>query len=304
MAEPYRPSGRQVELVAGPYAATVTEVGAALRTMTHGGNPLILGFGEDDMASGGRGQVLLPWPNRIEDGRYHFAGSTHQLPLSEPARHNASHGLVRWLPWRLRQTGQASVSTDVVLHAQPGYPFTLSVVVSYGLGHDGLRVRTRATNLGATPAPYGHGMHPYLLAGSGDVDGWQLTVPADQVCDVDERGLPGPPRPVEGSAEDFRQPRVMGATRLDHPFTGLRRDDVGRATVAVRGPGSADVELWMDRSYRWVQVFTADTLSGHRRAGLAVEPMTCPPNAFRSGTDLVLLEPGGSHEAAWGIRAG
>ena len=303
MPEPYHPSGRQAELVAGRYAATVTEVGATLRTLTHGGTPLILGFGEDEMASGGRGQVLLPWPNRIEDGRYDFGGATHQLPLSEPARHNASHGLVRWLSWRLRRTGQATVSADVVLHAQPGYPFTLGLVVSYGLGDDGLRVRTRATNLGATPAPYGHGMHPYLVAASGDVDGWQLTLPAGQVCDVDQRGLPGPPRLVEGSAEDFRRPRRIAATRLDHPFTDLRRDDAGRATVVVRGPGPA-VELWMDRSYRWVQVFTADTLAGHRRAGLAVEPMTCPPNAFRSGTDLIRLEPGSSHEAAWGIRTG
>ena len=304
MPDPYRPSGQQLTLTAGGYAATVTEVGATLRTLTGHGSPLLLGFAEDEMASGGMGQVLLPWPNRVEDGRYHFAGATHQLPLSEPARRNASHGLVRWLPWRLRRTGPGTASAEVVLHAQPGYPFTLGVVVSYTLGDDGLRVRTRATNLGSTPAPYGYGAHPYLVAGPGRLDEWELTLRAEQVCEVDDRGLPGPPRAVAGTDLDFRSPRAIGATRLDHPFTDLRRDDVGRATVVVREPGAAPVELWMDRSYRWVQVFSADTLARHTRSGLAVEPMTCPPNAFRSGTDLVRLEPGGSHEAAWGIRTG
>lgn len=297
------PSGRQVTLTGGPYTATVTEVGATLRALSHHGRPLLLGFGEGEMASGGRGQVLLPWPNRIEDGRYEFAGQTHQLPLSEPARADASHGLVRWLPWRLRQTGADGLLAEVVLHPQPGYPHTLAVQVTYALGADGLRVRTRASNLGTTPAPYGHGMHPYLRAGSGPVDGWQLTLPADQVCDVDGRGLPAVPRPVADSY-DFRSARAIGPTRLDNPFTGLQRDDVGRATVVVRGPEDGAIELWMDRSYRWVQVFTGDTLGHDARSALAVEPMTCPPNAFRSGTDLVRLEPGGSHEAAWGIRAG
>lgn len=296
------PSGRQVVLSCGPYTATVTEVGATLRSLTHRGRPLLLGFDEGEMASGGRGQVLLPWPNRIEDGRYDDAGQTHQLSLSEPARGNASHGLVRWLPWRLRQTDPASVDADVALHPQPGYPYTLAVKVSYELTADGLQVRTRATNRCQTAAPYGHGMHPYLRPGHGPVDEWALTLPADQVCEVDERGLPASPRPVD-DPYDFRTPRVIGATRLDNPFTSLQRDGVGRATVVLRDPDGRAVELWMDRSYRWVQVFTADTLAQAARSALAVEPMTCPPNAFRSGTDVVRLEPGDDHEAAWGIRA-
>jgi len=302
MPDRYRPSGQQLTLTAGGYAATVTEVGATLRTLTYQGSPLLLGFADDEMATSGMGQVLLPWPNRIQDGRYEFGGATHQLPLSEPARRNASHGLVRWLPWRLRPTGPATATADAVLHAQPGYPFTLALVISYALGDDGLRVRTRATNVGSAPAPYGYGAHPYLVPGPGRLDDWELTLPAERVCEVDERGLPGPPRVVAGTDLDFRAPRLIGATRLDHPFTDLHRDDVGRATVVVHEPGAARVELWMDRSYRWVQVFSADTLADRTRAGIAVEPMTCPPNAFRSGTDVVQLEPGGSHEAAWGIR--
>jgi aldose 1-epimerase len=53
-----------------------------------------------------------------------------------------------------------------------------------------------------------------------------------------------------------------------------------------------------------VQVHTGDRPepADHRR-GLAVEPMTCPPDAFTSGVDLVHLGPGESHEASWSIAA-
>lgn len=303
-SEPTLPSGSQVSLNFGAYAATVTEVGATLRSLTCVGRPLVLGFDPDAMPSGGRGQVLLPWPNRVADGQYDFDGGSHQLSLSEPARRNASHGLVRWLPWRLRADGPEKVTAQLLLYPQPGYPFALAVSLTYSLGDDGLRVRTRVTNVGQDTAPYGHGMHPYLRGGLGELEGWSLTLPADSVCDVDERGLPAPARPVAGGPYDFRSERVLGDTRLDNPFTDLVRDDAGRATVVLRDPASGNAtELWMDRSYRWVQVYTGDGQAQHPRGGLAVEPMTCPPNAFRTGIDVIRLEPEASHEAVWGIRA-
>lgn len=298
------PSGSQTTLRSGPYAATVTQVGATLRTLTCEGRPLVLGFAANEMASTGRGQVLLPWPNRVEDGRYDFDDRSHQLSLSEPARGNAAHGLVRWLPWQLRTAGEHTVTASLQLYPQPGYPFALAVSVTYALGEDGLRVRTRVTNTGAEPAPYGHGAHPYLSAGSGDVDGLNLTVPAESVGEVDDRGLPAAARPVAGTRYDFRSARALGPVTIDNPFTDLVRDDAGRATAVLRDPESEQVtELWMDRSYRWLQVYTGEGLASPR-AAVAIEPMTCPPNAFRSGVDVVRLEPGASHEAVWGIRAG
>ncbi len=300
------PSGRQVSVRCGGYAATVTEVGATLRSLSYDGRPLLHGFDLDQMAAAGAGQLLLPWPNRIEDGQYEFQGRSHQLALSEPPpKHNAMHGLVRWLPWQLRPSGGDQVTATLVLHPQPGYPFTLALSVTYAVGDDGLRVRVRATNSGAELAPYGHGMHPYLIGGEGVVDDWDLTIPATAVCRVDERGLPEPAEPVADTRYDFGSPRRIGEIRLDNPFTGLSRDETGRATVRVRdATAGSTVELWMDRSYRWVQAFTGDTLPPDRaRRAVALEPMTCPPNAFRSGTDLVRLDPGASHLAEWGVRA-
>ena len=93
------PSGEQFEIAAGGYRAVVTECGAALRVLEHAGRPLLDGFAEDEMSPGGRGQLLVPWPNRIRDGAYSFDGRDLQLGLTEPARHNAIHGLARWAAW-------------------------------------------------------------------------------------------------------------------------------------------------------------------------------------------------------------
>ena len=95
------PTGEQYEIVSGGHRAVVTEVGATLRSYAVDGVDVVRGFAEDETVKGGRGQNLLPWPNRIRDGKYTFAGQSHQLALSEPARHNASHGLARYVPWVL-----------------------------------------------------------------------------------------------------------------------------------------------------------------------------------------------------------
>ncbi|MGI8613022.1 MAG: aldose 1-epimerase family protein [Nocardioidaceae bacterium] len=304
MNGPALPSGRQVRLRAGRCAAVVVESGATLRSLTREGRPLLAGFAEDAMASSGRGQVLMPWPNRIEDGRYDFAGTRNQLPLSEPAKHNASHGLVRWQSWRLEQLDESAVAAHLHLLPSPGYPFDLQLRVEYALHDRGLTVTATTTNLGAQEAPYGHGFHPYLCSGAGPVDEWTLQLPARRMCRVDHRGLPGAAEPVDAE-HDFTAARRIGSLQLDNPFTDLVRDTDGLARVRVTGPGAAPVTLWLDEHHRWVQVFTGDQLPDRAaRQALAVEPMTCPPNAFRSGTDLMRLAPSQVRTARWGITSG
>ena len=118
------------------------------------------------MCSSGRGQLLIPWPNRIEDGSYEFEGRRNQLPLNEVERSNAIHGLVRWAAWAVREDGPGRAVAQHVLHPQPGYPYTLELSVEYALSEAGLRVRTTATNAGSEPCPYGSGAHPYLTVGT------------------------------------------------------------------------------------------------------------------------------------------
>jgi aldose 1-epimerase len=93
------PSGEQIEIAVGDQQAVVVEVGGGLRSYSAGSLELVHGYGADEMSSSGRGQVLIPWPNRLQDGRYEFDGRRHQLPLNEPEHRNAIHGLVRWGTW-------------------------------------------------------------------------------------------------------------------------------------------------------------------------------------------------------------
>jgi aldose 1-epimerase len=294
------PSGEQFALVHGDLRATVVGVGAGLRAFAAGDREILDGFGSDEMCSSGRGQVLMPWPNRIEDGTYTFDGREHRLPLTEPEARNAIHGLVRWDAWTARERTAGRVVLAHVLHPQPGYPFTLDLEVDYTLSADGLTVRTRATNLGPDASPFGAGNHPYLRAGGGLVDGLVLRLPASTVLDADDRGIPTGSAPVEEDL-DFREPRPIGETVLDHAFTGLERDRDGLVRVELQDPAGGRTVLWADEAYGYLQVFTGDPLPDVARRSLAVEPMTCPANAFRTGEALVRLEPGASWIGAWGI---
>lgn len=302
MAAAVAPSGEQLELVHGDRRAVVVEVGGGLRTYSIGSREVLDGYEADEMCASGRGQVLMPWPNRIEDGSYEFAGSRHQLPLTEVAAGNAIHGLVRWATWTVAQRAADRVVMDHVIHPQPGYPFSLELRVEYALSDEGLTVRTTATNVGAGACPFGSGMHPYFTLGRPTVDSLALTVPAAQVMESDARGLPGAPHPVEGTELDFRSPRVLGETMLDTTFTDLERGDDGLARVVLRdGASGTELTVWADGAYTYFQLFTGDPLPDVNRRSLAVEPMSCPANAFRSGEGVVRLEPGASWTGVWGI---
>ena len=302
------PSGEQYEITGGGYRAVVTEAGGGLRALEHDGRPLVLGYPEDRQASAGRGQLLVPWPNRIRDGVYELDDRVHRLPLSEPARHNASHGLVRWASWTLEEQTAHSVSLVLRLMAQPGYPWTVDLHVLYDVSALGLTVTVTATNLAGSRAPYAVGAHPYLVAGPGPLDGWELTLPAATRLLTDDRMLPVGREDVRDGDLDFRMARPLRGAVLDTAFTDLERQPDGHVEVVLRDP-SADtgVVLWMDEHHGYTQLFTGDARPEHAREALAVEPMTAPADAFNSGDGLVLLapagEPGDELSVSWGIRS-
>jgi aldose 1-epimerase len=297
-------TGGQYEIAAGRYRAVVTELGAGLRELRHDGRPVITEYEPDELPPGAAGQLLVPWPNRIDGGRYTVNGTEYQLDLSEPAAGNAIHGLGRWAPWAVVRHDRPAVVLRQVLLGRTGYPFCLEIEVEYHLSDDaGLRVSVTARNLGGQPAPYGTGSHPYLTAGVPAVDACELTLPVARWLPADGRGIPaGPVQDVAGSPFDFRAARPVGAARLDHAFTGLDRDAEGRAWARLAS-GGTEVALWAGPGYDWLQVFTGDTLdAAHRRRAVAIEPMTCPPNAFVTGTDLIMLDPDSSVTHTWGIQ--
>jgi len=307
-------TGAQHTIRAGDYEATVTELGAGLRSLTHRGRQVITGYEPDELPPAGAGQLLAPWPNRIDGGRYSFSGASYQLELSEAARGNAIHGLTRWANWEATarestqiapdQSATDGVTLSHVLHGRPGYPFCLALSASYRLcASEGLLVAVTAENLGSRPAPYGTGSHPYLTTGASSVDACELQLPAALWLPTDARGIPsGPPQHVAGSQFDFRAARLIGDTNLDHALTGLTRDESGLAWARLAS-AEATLGLWAGPGYEWLQVFTGDGLAaGLRRRALAIEPMTCPPNAFATGENLLTLAPGDSVTHTWGIE--
>lgn len=303
-------SGDQHVLRAHGYRAVVAGVGASLRSLRHDGRDLVVPFDADELRPAMRGAVLAPWPNRTGGGRYVFEGVEHQLPLTEPELGHAAHGLVAWTEFAVVDTGPAHVRLTATVEPQPGYPWRLRLEVRHAVGAGGLTHEVTATNESATPAPVGLGCHPYLVAGPprpGAVDDWALALPAATVLTTDARLLPVREVAVgahDGGVLDFRVPRAIGGTVLNHAFTGLRRDPDGLARVRVLDRDGHGAELAVDTAYRWVQVYTADASPGDGwRNGVAVEPMTCPPDALRSGRDLVVLGPGESTAARWTLRA-
>ena len=233
---PISPSGRQHHLRHGALRAVITEVGAGLRTFIRGDWEVLDGYAEDEICPAANGAVLAPWPNRLEDGRYEFGGLSHQLPLSEPERGNAIHGLVRWLAWETREESAAQVVLGTLLHPQPGYPFSLELVAGYRLDDAGLTVTTTARNAGTAPLPFGSGHHPYLKLGTDLVDQAWLRLPAQSRLELDPRqNATGRSLAVAGTEYDFRSGRALGPLRLDTAFTDLLPDPDGRSRTELRG---------------------------------------------------------------------
>jgi aldose 1-epimerase len=297
------PTGEQYEIISASHRAVVTEVGATLRGFSVDGRDVVRGFALDEMSSAGRGQNLIPWPNRIRDGRYIFNGVGQQLALSEPPRHNATHGLARHVPWVLIDKQPDAVTNRVRIHPQPGWPGTLEAMITHRVGENGLTVTVEATNIGADTLPFGYGAHPYLTVGESTVDEVAVTAPAASYLEVDDRLLPIKISSVDGTVYDLRRGPVLGSVSLDTAMTELARDPDGRWRVKL-ALGDRYAELWGDETMRWMQIFTGGP---NRDWSIAVEPMTCGPDAFNPGPthgDMKVLAPGETFVGQWGISGG
>jgi aldose 1-epimerase len=298
------PSGEQIAIAHGDQRAVVTEVGATLRTYVKGGVSVIEGFAGDEVPTHGRGQVLYPWPNRIGDGEWTFSDRVARPTVDDVEHATASHGLVRWRPFRVDAVNQNRCVLSLLLHPTPDYPFLSEISVAYHLGSLGLTVTTTVTNRDEVPLPFGVGFHPYLSVTTPTIEGAQLEIPASAYVAVNDRQLPtGEILPLAGNQLDFSKRKSVSGHQLDVTFTELLRDDTGLATATLEDAHGGQIELSVDRNFPYLQVYTGDHLEkGRRRTSVAVEPMTCPPDALRSGKDVVVLEPGQHWAGSWRLR--
>lgn len=289
-----RPTG--VELASGNARLEIDLCGGGMRRLVAGNWDVLDGYPAGAVADASRGAVLVPWPNRIRNGRWNWQGRDLQLDVQSPEQPNAIHGLVAWQPWELLDTAGDRAAVGTVLEPHLGYPFRLAAAVDYALTPNRLTVTVRVLNTGAHDAPFGAGMHPYLHVGAsedGGIGGADLTVPARTELEL-AGGLPtGGRRRFHGDVGR------IGHRSFDTPLTDLERDPDGWARTRLRGP-AGELELAVDPAWPWLQVYSGDGLpEGQRRRSLAVEPMTCPPNALADGVDLLVLPPGGKWSGTW-----
>jgi aldose 1-epimerase len=298
------PSGEQYEIRHGDQRAVAVEVGGGLRTYSVGDRDVLDGYDVDAICDGARCHTLVPWPNRVQDGKWSWHGVDQQLALTEPEQHNAIHGLVRWMPWSVVDRSDSAVTLGCTSHPQPGYPWTIEVRNHWSLSDGGLTVETTIVNHSDTAAPVAAGFHPYITAGTPTIDTAVLTLPGATRLPTGPQQIPTGREPVAGTDFDFREPRPLAGIEIDHTYTDLHRDSDGRCRLRLAHPdGGAGVTVWADEAYPYLEVFTGDALPdpSRRRRGLGVEPMSAPPNAMVTGESLVTIEPGQSWRGGWGI---
>ncbi|HEY5112062.1 MAG TPA: hypothetical protein VII67_07015 [Acidimicrobiales bacterium] len=298
------PSGEQIAIAHGDQRAVVTEVGATLRTYVKGGVSVVEGFAGEEVPTHARGQVLYPWPNRIGDGEWTFSDRTARPTVDDVEHATTSHGLVRWRPFHVEAVNQNRCVLSMLLHPTPDYPFLSEISVAYHLGALGLTVTTTVTNRDDVPIPFGVGFHPYLAVTTPTIEGAQLEIPAKAYVAVNDRQLPtGEILPLASNQLDFSKRKSLSGHELDVTYTELIRDDTGLAIATLEDATGGEIELSVDRNFPYLQVYTGDHLEkGRRRTSVAIEPMTCPPDALRSCKDVVVLEPGQHWAGSWRLR--
>lgn len=291
-------TGELIDLAAGDYRARIAAVGAAVQSLTLAGRDLILPAPVDAPNAEYRGALVAPWPNRLADGDYTWHGADHHVPVTEASTRTALHGLTCFTAFTVRERAADRAALHLDLVPSPGYPFPLSIDVEHILHEEqGLTTRVTAHHIdaslgGGAPAPYGVCPHPYLVAGTDDAACWSLDLPARRVLAVDDRKLPADLLPASAllGAEAADGALALADTALDHAFT-----DLTGGRVAVHSPAGTGAAIAFDHSrLPWVQVCTSGT-------AVAVEPMTCPPNAFATGTDVIAIDAGDTVLHEWTI---
>ena len=323
--ETFHPTGIQYHLKKGETSAIISSVGATLRSFRFQNESYVEETPIDEMASKARGQMLIPWANRVADGRYVYQGVSYQLPINEIALNNSIHGLVRWQEFDLISHSVDTLALRYLLVPSPGWPFILETTINFELKDALLLISINFKNRGTTSAPLVFGSHPYLKIPNRPVQECSLYVPANQLWLVDEKKNPVEKVSVDDSASlkalvgpsadtvdlDFRSPRRIGGTYLDYAFTDLINssgqarqstpdhamlDSFDRAYIT---DGTRKCGIFYDQNFDHVQAYFDS--SNPSNASIALEPMTGPPNAFNLEPDSHVLEPFETKDLQWGI---
>ena len=298
----------EITLTHGGWQLHVSPYGASLRGLSHADAPVVTRYTGAKNKVGAQGDVLIPFPGRVTAGKYTFAGTSYQMVENDTEAASAIHGFLRQTLWDVSaQTAVAvTFTTTIAADAHPGYPFALSVSLTYTLSGSGLETSFEIENTGDKPAPVAAGFHPYFTLGSALINTDTLHVPFASYLEFKDLLPTGRVLPVDGTEFDFRQPRPIGGTVLNICYLAPQRDPDGKLRLRLSDSTTQTaVTVWMDAAFEYVVLYSGDPLpDDHRRKSLAIEPMTCGADAFNHAEwGLVTLVPGETLTGSWGVGA-
>lgn len=298
----------EYQLKFGRQTALVGAFGASLRQYRLDDWDVIWGYQGRTNKLAGQGDVLMPFPSRLKDGRYTFGGQTHQLELTDKEGPNAIHGFLRAQMWETVEAAPDRVRFRQTIRPgqYAGYPFALDLEIAYALSADGLRTSFRARNPGDTSAPFGAGFHPYFTLDADGIDGWTAQIPAAEYLEFENLVPTGRILSVEDSPLDYRAPKTVGPNRFNFCFQKLARDADGYAVARLsQAAGGRRITLRFDQSFDYLVVYSGEAIPApHARRAFAIEPLTCATDAFNHPEwGLRVLEPGQSHAGHYDIAA-
>ena len=291
---------------AAKVSATVDPVGASLLATRVGEDEIIQ---QPSRASKQRfeffvGSTLFPWCNRTRNGTWvDPQGQIQQLPISEPNLNNALHGFVAQREFSVIARTDSSVSLEIAIGPEPGYPFQLGLRVSYELEPNGIRCDYLVNNLGRDKAPFSLAAHPYIKLGGAETGDLVLRSAAEKVYEQDKQQIPVGLGPTAGTKYDFRQGVKVSDLSLDDYFTEIATSGDGKRHTQLIGPESI-ADIWQDSAFKHLVIFNTPSFETEAGAvqAIAIEPSTSAVNALNSDEDLIWLDSGSGWAASWGVR--
>ena len=302
----------EITLSAGDLRLKVSPFGASLRGMWRElpdgtTQEIITGYTGAKGKVGGQGDVLIPFPGRVRDGKYTFEGKTYQMPTNDKDGPNAIHGFLRAARWvcLVKNEFSATFITTLNAEAHPGYPFSINATLTYAVRETGMDCVFTLENIGKTNAPTAAGFHPYFTVGSEQIDLDTLEIPMQSTLEMVDLLPTGTILPVDDTPFDFRQPRLIGDTAFNTCYLNPIRDSDGYLRLRLgTTDGGRGITVKMDKAFNYVVLYSGDPLPpSHRRRSLAIEPMTCAADGFNHAEwGVKSLAPGESFTGAWGVE--
>lgn len=248
------------------------------------------------------GAKLFPFPNRINNGKYTWADKKYQLPINFPSQNHAIHGLVQEKQFRIvdKKTAKDEATVWVELNSDgniPGYPFKYKLNIIFSLSRfDGIICQTIAKNTDKVNIPIGDGWHPYFQTGT-KINNLYLKLPADKVVKQNKKMIP---TGKTVSFDKFTRLAKIGNHTFDTCYK-IKQSDKNRVNIELYDPKqNLKLIVWQEtgkNKYNYFQVYTPPL-----RNCIALEPMTCTPDAFNNKRGLVILKPKEKYSASFGVK--